>query len=72
MSFQAAVGEPKLKDDVADPEGILGIIEPLTKIEPDICTLFPAANIKFERVELFVPFPSIKAPAVELVILYKP
>ena len=35
MSFHAAVGEPKLKDDVEEPTGTFGIIEPLTKIEPE-------------------------------------
>ena len=36
MSFQAFVGEPKLNDEVVEPEPTFGIIDPLIKSEPDI------------------------------------
>jgi len=35
MSFHAAVGEPRLNEDVEDTPFVFGIIEPLTKIEPE-------------------------------------
>ena len=53
-------------------EKLEDVKDPLIESEPEIWTLFPAANIKFLRFESSVPFPSINAPSVELVILYKP
>ena len=48
------------------------MIDPLTRIDPEIETELSEANIRFERFKSSAPFPTIKAPAVELVALYLP
>jgi hypothetical protein len=44
MSFHAAVGEPRLNEDVNEPGGTFGIIDPLIKIEPEV--VIPVVVVK--------------------------